>query len=150
GSRRVRQSAEKFDLWIQHDKWKGIAPRWGARTSNPVRGVRRLWWVRLPLFSATSSIGRNVDSAPINISTKPADRLAGDRCRLTRGQRMLSLFSRELTLGWKELDEFPERKTWRGLLVVVIIGYISGIGMIGLFLMASHFWQLAKYLTSTN
>lgn len=32
---------------------KRNAPRWGARTSNPVRGVRRFWWVRPPLFSAT-------------------------------------------------------------------------------------------------
>jgi hypothetical protein len=34
------------------DARKRIAPRWGAWTSNPVRGVRRPWWVRLPLFSA--------------------------------------------------------------------------------------------------
>ena len=26
--------------------------RWGARTSNPARGAKRAWWVRLPLSSA--------------------------------------------------------------------------------------------------
>ena len=38
--------------WIARP-WKRNAPRWGAGTSNPARGVRRFWWVRLPLFSAT-------------------------------------------------------------------------------------------------
>ncbi len=41
---------------VEHSKprrrRKRIAPRWGARTSNPVRRVPRVWWVRLPPSSA--------------------------------------------------------------------------------------------------
>ena len=50
--------APKINPWIPRrynlvTTRKRNALRWGARTSNPARGVRRLWWVRLPLFSAT-------------------------------------------------------------------------------------------------
>ena len=38
---------------IYGSRWKRFVPRWGARSSKPVRGVRRPWWVRLPLFSAS-------------------------------------------------------------------------------------------------
>ena len=35
---------------IYGSRWKRFVPRWGARSSKPVRGVRRPWWVRLTLF----------------------------------------------------------------------------------------------------
>jgi hypothetical protein len=39
----------------------------------------------------------------------------------------------QLRIGWDELDHYPERTTWRGLFVVVSIGYIPAVATAGLF-----------------
>jgi hypothetical protein len=38
----------------------------------------------------------------------------------------------QLRIGWDDLDYYPKRKTWRGLFVVVSIGYIPVVAMAGL------------------
>jgi hypothetical protein len=38
----------------------------------------------------------------------------------------------QLRIGWDELDHYSEHKTWRGLFVVVSIGYLPVVAMAGL------------------
>jgi hypothetical protein len=37
----------------------------------------------------------------------------------------------QLRIGWEELHNAPEQRTLRGLLVVILIGYVPGLGVIG-------------------
>ena len=39
----------------------------------------------------------------------------------------------QLRIGWDELDDYPERKTWRGLFVIISVGYIPAVAMAGVF-----------------
>ena len=41
----------------------------------------------------------------------------------------------QLRIGWDDLDNYPERKTWRGLFVVVSIGYVPAVAVVGIFSM---------------
>ena len=43
-----------------------------------------------------------------------------------------SLLYKQLRLGWEELHNAPEHRTLRGALVFVLIGYVPGLGAIGL------------------
>jgi hypothetical protein len=48
----------------------------------------------------------------------------------------------QIRLGWQELHNAPEKRTLRGLLVVILIGYVPGLGTIGLLsvLLEIHNW----------
>ena len=48
---------------------------------------------------------------------------------------IVPLLYRQLRTGWDDLDHYPERTTWRGLFVVVSIGYIPAVATAGLLLM---------------
>ncbi len=43
-----------------------------------------------------------------------------------------SILYNQLRLGWEELLNAPQHRTLRGALVFVLIGYIPGLGTIGL------------------
>ena len=48
---------------------------------------------------------------------------------------IVPLLYRQLRIGWDDLDRYPERKTWRGLFVVISIGYIPAVVMAGVICM---------------
>ena len=43
---------------------------------------------------------------------------------------MITLLHRQLTIGWDDLDHYPERKTWRGLFVLISMGYVAMAGIV--------------------
>lgn len=46
---------------------------------------------------------------------------------------IVSFLYQQLRIGWDDLEYYPEHKTWRGLFVIVSIGYIPAVAMAGLF-----------------
>ena len=45
---------------------------------------------------------------------------------------IFSILYDQLRLGWEELLNAPQHRTLRGALVFVLIGYVPGLGTIGL------------------
>ena len=46
---------------------------------------------------------------------------------------IVSFLYGQLRIGWDELDHYPEHTTWRGLIVIVFIGYLPAVAVAGLF-----------------
>ena len=57
---------------------------------------------------------------------------------------MFILFFRELTFGWRDLDNFPDEITYRALLIGIVIGYVP-LGAMGL-IYAALYWLRRIYL----
>ncbi len=55
---------------------------------------------------------------------------------------LVALVYEQLRIGWDDLDYYPEFVTWRGLLVVVSIGYVPAVAMTGL----SFIFNITKLL----
>lgn len=46
---------------------------------------------------------------------------------------IVSFLYQQLRIGWDDLEYYPEHKTWRGLFVIISIGYVPAVAFAGLF-----------------
>jgi hypothetical protein len=58
---------------------------------------------------------------------------------------IVALLYRQLRIGWDELADYPERKTWRGLFLIISIGYIPVVAMAGVFRMLEITTLIYRY-----